>query len=444
MDVITDAKLYFQQQFPDWVDAAEVKDATVQQNLWQRMKAAETPSEASAAELCLRCFISHQVDRACWDLSSKFGTRNRFTHADLLPFVLDDNGQPQPEQLPPESTYRSLSQTVLSSFNPERALLQTWVNRHVKQHPDLRRFLIEHGVYLVSDWAILNDTKPTQLKRILTEFYQFACTDTGSMVELLTSFHAVYRNDRLQQRLSGKSQACQPPTPEQLNRIADDLYDRTQIDLSPKTIVNQLSEMATKLRSYRIASQGGPVNTISIEDPGSPPIADPRADSDNEAEQIEFLKSYHSQFAECLDQAINEAVSTALNQRQPPKDQRFLTALYLFYCQDQSMSAIAPKVGLTQQYQVTRLLKLKELRTHIRQRALALLRDRVMECARFYVDVERLKQLDDQVDLILEEEINKVMEGDVSATMSPVHNQAPKNILAHHLCHYLDTRNTNP
>lgn len=443
MDVITDAKLYFQQQFPDWAADADVQDRTVQQSLWQQMKAAETPGEASAAELCLRCFISHQVDRACWDLSSKFGTRNRFTHADLLPFVLDDGGQSQPEQLPPESTYRSLSQTVLSSFNPERALLQTWVNRHVKQHPDLRRFLIEHGVYLVSDWAILNDTKPTQLKRILTEFYQFACTDTGSMVELLTSFHAVYRNDRLQQRLSGRNQPCQPPTPEQLKRIAKDLSDRTQTNLSSQVILKWLSEMATNLRDYRIASQGGPAKTVSLEEPGRQPIADPNTHSD-EAEQIEFLTSYRRQFEACLVQAIKETVSATVQRKRPPKDQAFLTALYLFHCQGQSMSDIAPQVGLTQQYQVTRLLELKNLRADIRQRSLALLRDRVMEYARFYADVERLQHLEEQVDLILEEEIDRVMESAASAAMSPVHNQSLRNVLAHHLCHYLDPRNTNP
>jgi hypothetical protein len=462
MDMITDAKTYFQRQFPDCVDAANVNDRSVQQDLWQRMNASETPSEATAAELCLRCFISHQVDRACWDLSNKFGDRNGFTHNDLLPFVLDDHGRSQQEEErrqekrqqkegQPERKleYRSLFQTVLSSFNPEKALLQTWVNRHVKQHPELRRFLIEHGVYLVSDWAILNDTKPTQLKRILlkrilTDFYQFASTDIGSMVELLISFHAVYRNDRLQQRLSGRSQACQPPTPEQLNRIADDLYNRTQTDLSSQVILKWLSEMATNLRDYRIASQGGPVKTISLEEPGRQPIADPNAHSDEEVEQIEFLKSYRSQFKACLVQAIKEAVSATVQRKRPPKDQAFLTALHLFHCQGQSMSDIAPQVGLTQQCQVTRLLELKNLRADIRQRSLALLRDRVMEYAKFYADVECLQRLEEQVDLILEEEIDKVMGSAASEAMSPVHNQTPKNILAHHLCHYLDTRNTNP
>lgn len=442
MEVITSAKTYFSEQFPDWTDAAEVTDAVVQRELWQRMTRAETATESYLAELCLRCFISAQIDRVCRDLGMKFGSRNGFTHQDVLPFVLDDDGRTQRN-----SGYRSLAQTVLKSFDPAKASLGTWVNLQVKQHPDLKRFLLEHGVYLVSDWAILNDTTPKQLQRILTEIYQFSDIDSQFAGELLKSFHTIYREERLQQRLSGMKQACQPPTPEQLNRIAQDLLSQTQTRISPEMVMHQLSAIAAKLRRYRIAAKGGAVESVSFDQPEIQPMVDRAQATQEEDEHQEFLQFYQSQFIECLDHAIAEViphVTATLQRKRNPTDQAFLTALHLFHCQGQSMGDIAPQIGLKKQYEVTRLLKLNDLRADIRQRSLSILRDRVMEKAKLFAEVDRLKRLEAQVELILDEQLTSVIAEAEAEAKSPVRNQPLKNLLARRLCRYLASRKSNP
>ncbi len=426
------AKTYLHEH-PDWIEQAEVSDAAIQRELWQQFRSGD-----DRAELCLRCFISYQVDQVCRNLSLKFGNRNGFTYSDVLPFVLDDDGRAQ------KSEYRSLWKTVLQSFNPTKAALSTWVSLQVRQHSELRRFLLEHGVYLVSDWAILNDTNPKQLRQTLGEAYQVSETEIEYTAELLYSFHAIYREDRLKARLSGAKQLCQPPSVEQLERMSIDLADRTQKTVNPETILKQLNAIAHKLRRARIMARGGAIDTLSIDQPEMRPVVEQIQSAPEDDEASEFLKFYQDQFSTCIDAAIAQVIPTVLEnfqRKRKPVEHSFLTALHLFHCQGKSMSEIAPQVGLKKQYEVTRLLKLTDLRADIRQRSLLNLRDRVMDKVKFYADVDRLQQLEQHVDSILGEQLSSVIEEAEAEAQSPIRNQPLRGLFARRLCHYLASRN---
>lgn len=427
VEIMISAKDYLYHLFPDSLEQTEITDSTIQSELWRKFQSDD--AERDRAELCLRCFISHQVDQACLNLALKFGQRNGFTHLEVLPFVLDDDGRPQ------RSNYRSLWKTILESFNPAKAALSTWVNLQVKQHSELKRFLLEHGVYLVSDWAILNDTKPKQLQQVLEPI------EIPYASELLESFHAVYRDDRLKQKLSATRQLCQPPTIEQLERISIELFNRTQKKMSSEAILNQLNAIAQKLRRARIVARGGSVETTSLDQPEIRPLVDQIQSPCEDEEVSEFLKFYQDQFLICFDQAIATVIPTVLEnlQRKQKPEEAFLTALHLFHCQGRSMSEIAPQVGLKKQYEVTRLLKLAELRADIRQRSLSELRDRVMDQAKLYANVDRLGQLEQQVDVILEQQFASIVEEAEAEAQSPVRNQ-PRSLFARRLCHYLASR----
>lgn len=427
---MTSAKTYFYEQLPDELAETEVPDVTIQRELWRRFQSGE-----EQAALCLRCFISHQIDQVCRNLSSKFGDRNGFTYWDVLPFVLDDDGRSHPTE--------SLWKTILHSFDPDKASLSTWINLKAKQHPELKRFLLEHGVYLVSDWAILNDTKQNSLQQILSESYYLPDVEIQYSSALLYGFHAVYRQDRLRLRRSGARLPCQPPTVEQLKRISIELYSRTQKSVDHETILNQLKAIASKLRRARILARGGSVQTVSLDEPDMQPVIDQVESSPEDDEVLDFLKFYQDQFLSCLDSAIAQVIPTVLEnfqRRRRPVEEAFLTALHLFHCQGQSMGEIAPQVGLKKQYEVTRLLKLADLRTDIRQQSLVYLRDRVMDEARFYADVGRLQQLEKQVDSILDEQLSSVIAEAETEALSPIRNQPLRSLFARRLCHYLASR----
>lgn len=420
-----EARKFLLTQFPAIDDGdADLTDLQVQKQLWRSRQSSDR-HERENAELCLRCFISNQVEQTCYQIANQFGTEHGFKHNDLLVFVLNDvivgQRDRQSDLSKSQSTFISVAREILDSFDPELSNLATWTHRKVKQNRELNAFLLEHGVYLVSDWAILNDTSPKQLERIYTEFYQTAQYSIQQSKILLEAYHAVYRLDRLQSRLdtrlnmrsNGSKGQCPPPTAEQLQRISEYLENHREY-LAPANTLYRLQEMASKLRQYRIQARGGKPTQVSLDQPNLT-IKPERlfAQSDEENDAFTFLNAYRQQFEQSLEQAIAKVIdirSSKIQQRSPENNHNFLTGLSLFHCHGQTMSEIATAVGLEAQYQVTRLLKLKELRADIRREILGNLREQVMELVKFYTDPAKLDQLDQKLEVILEELVAEEME----------------------------------
>jgi predicted DNA-binding protein YlxM (UPF0122 family) len=340
---------------------------------------------------------------------------------------------------------------ILQSFDPEQSSLATWATRRVKHHKELNAFLLEHGVYLVSDWAILNDTRPKQLQRIFTEFHRLTPVEVQHATRLLENYHAVYRAQRLLARQTGTSGQCLPPTTAQLQQMAQRLFNQTHEMLAPEILMTQLQEIASRLREYRIYVRGGSFPTESLDanvnDTGtlSERIPSPNGDNQDTDEQTEFLSFYRQQLLECLDQAIAQVTDDQvrkLKRKDADKAEKFLAALQLFHCQDLSMSEIARQINLQAQFQVSRLLKLKSFRADIRQRLLLELRDRIFEQAKTYTTPERLETLNQQLEEALSEQISTVIQeaATEASTATTARNQTPSSLFARRLCRYLDAR----
>ena len=107
------------------------------------------------------------------------------------------------------------------------------------------------------------------------------------------------------------------------------------------------------------------------------------------------------------------------------------------------MGEIATRLGLKAQYQVSRLLKLKELRADVRQRLLLGLRQQVLNLAQTYTDPARLHQLDQQLDSALDDQIAAVMQ-QAEAEASVAHHRPPASLLARRLCHHLQGQGVTP
>ena len=433
---IMEAKTFFQQQFPEWCEQADLSDAAVHGQLWHFAHGKQVALR-DGAERCLRCYVSHQIAQNCIQLVAKFGSLHRFTADELYPLVLDDEGQPTIHA--PERPYQSLATRILQTFDPSRGSLNSWVAQYVKQQPALRKFLLQQGIYLLTDWAILNDTPPQRLQNILFEFFALTSVEVQRSVAVLNSFHAVYREDRLTQG-AGKT-VCQPPNPAQLDRMAQILQAQSNRPIPPDSILRQLQTIATYVRKYRIAMQGGSLPTESLEDPNIKASAERIAPVETDETQTEFLTFYREQFLICLDQVVAEVTRdrlTVLKRKSPPKDQPFLKALYLFHCQGQSMSSIAPQVGLSKQYEVTRLLKLNEFRADIRQRLLVILSTRVLDRAKSYADPQRLAGLDQQLEAALDEQSGTFIAEAEAAAKTASRTSQVQSLFARRVCQSLD------
>ncbi len=213
MREIPAAKAFFTETFGDFTAKDNIPDSDIQHQLIKKCR--DGNSEASQlAECCLRCYISWLIEQVCWQLAAKFREHHGFSCSDLLPYVLDDDGR-----LRQNSSYKCFSLEILESFNPQKSSLAVWASMKVKQHPGLLQFLWESGVYLVSDWAILNDTQPKQLERIFREFHCLTELEIQRAKHILEAYHAVYRAQRLQQRTKIIRTKCPAPTFEQLREI---------------------------------------------------------------------------------------------------------------------------------------------------------------------------------------------------------------------------------
>lgn len=450
---ITPAKGFFLEMFPTATVNDDLPDAEINKKLLQLSQNAPA-DRCLLAERCLLCFISWQIEQVCLQLAAKFGTVHGFKSADLLLCVLDDDGK-----LKPVGNYQSFSRQILQSFDPEKSNLTTWTNTRVKQNHRLNKFLLECGVYLVSDWAILNDTKPKQVQRIFTDFYSFTASEILQAQQLLESYHAIYRTARLQQRGKEKEDnleqppkrrggKCTIPTIDQLQAIATLLQSKTNQTLSSETVMAQLQKLAEQLRQYRIYARGGSLPAESLDVVTEDVYGEGIAGSHNttqaindEDEQTEFLQLYRPQFIASLEQALAIVTQRRVEQLQRKKGdkaKKFLFALQLFHCQNLSMTEIAAKVGLRAQDAVTRFLKLKDFRADVGQELLIILCNSVMELAKNYSRSDSLQTLEEKIQIALNEQINHVIEAaeiqaQTAKTLTP-----ETSIFNQRLCRYLD------
>lgn len=455
VDVLPDVQEFFRQQFNPRLE----QDIVIQKQLFHLRKNGINDRSRTLAQLCLRCFISHQIEQVCIHFENQFGEYYGFTRNDLFALVLDDDGNTvsdrrlaiseQPEansqQLSAKSyqlkanSYERTAIQILQKFDPERASLATWTVRLVKQHHELNAFLLEQGLCLLSDWAILNDTKPKKLERVLEQFHQLTKQEVEQATGLLESYHAVYRRDRI---LKGQKGACEPPTIAQLQQISDILQPQTSRAVPPEVVLTRLSALADRLRQYRISMRGGKPPSQSLDQPDTP-LLDKLSHDSNQASddepQTEFLQTYRQQFLGCLENALEQVVSDRLQALKAPKQQTFLTALQLFHCQKLAMGAIAQQIGLKGQSQVSRLLKLDELRADVRHWMLQCLRTSIKSTVLNYVEPEKLDKIDRQIAAALEEQVDDLIQQEQASAKTRKDYVSTRSLFAQKLCKYLDT-----
>ncbi len=429
------ARTYFDQHFPAFAGSS-VSDRDLQIELFHRYQSGD-----AKAGLCLRCLISHAIWQECRSLARQFGDYYRFSELDLLPYVLDDEGS-----LTFQGEYHPNACQILQKFNPNMAKLVTWTARLVRHHPELNQFLKEQGLWLISDWAILNDTSISRLKRVLGEVYQWASVEIEQAALILESYRSVYLPDHIAQ---GGSSRCADPTPEQLQRMADYFQAKSNNSISSEAIFKKLEQIAKQLRQYRLSRHRPP--TVSIEDETirvqveAELLANTLNDEAQEREGLpqnilQFLKTYQSQFLTCLDAALEQTINARLNRcGTESKAEQFITALRLYCCDRIPMTEIARRLGRQRQDQITRLLKLKELRLSVQVHMLEHLKNDVIETAENYTTPDRLRAFKQQIEAVLEENIENLIREDAIQSYT-VREHSQMTLFAARLCAYLDRR----
>ncbi|MEM9215345.1 MAG: hypothetical protein AAGD25_13480 [Cyanobacteria bacterium P01_F01_bin.150] len=421
-----DVQRWFSDRFADLLNTEMLSEADCQRSLWTLWQT--DPEIEKQAELSLRCRLSHLITLICHQLARQFGTRYGFSVADLQPLVLDDDGTVKASAYP----FRSL--TILNRYQPEKGSLGSWTTRLIKNDPEINRFLMEQGLYLITPWAILNDTKVEQLSRFLPHLSQGELEAAG---QLLHAYHRVYRRDRFKQRqqnTAGSSrQRCENPTDEQLKRI------NPQASLN--IVFQQLYDLADQLREARIARRTKtipPSQRVKADDIHNQ-IENLSMEPDDGADENStehFLTRYRQQFRATLDQSIAHVVQQHMDRHQkrnPLKGKLYLEALGLFHGQGYSMGAIAKQLDLANQVAVTRLLQLRQLRREVGIYWLQQLKQSVVDDLVTQLSAEHLDRISDQLDQVLMEEIGAVEQAAAAEAQIPK-NRTTNSLFARRLC----------
>lgn len=388
------------------------------------------------AGLCLRCYVSESILKSCKKIAYVFSAQKHFIYQELLPFVLDDDGETLiivdkdgKTQLILDdngeartTAYNFFSVKVLQSFKPNSnssMSLDNWTYLQTKQNPELKDFLSEFGFQNLSDWALLNRARLKQLQRLSDR--------DRATVEV---FHTVYRRDRLQQRLAGVRK-CPDPSTAQLQEMLNGLQERGVIINTTVELIKKLKQVATQLRQYDVWSYRQPLDIYDPDTGNYTLRPDLPYTSLNESnlEQQEIVEFLHQQVRLALVAAIAQEIRDRIATLQKSKNyasfaQKFLTGLQLYYCQGLSLKEIAPKLGMTSWDQARRVLNPGELLGKVRTLTVQQLLDRMLHKARelgltkIIPEPDYLKSLAEQIEAFVDEEIFQEAAAEIRAGKS--------------------------
>lgn len=378
------AQSYFEQQLQQF---SQTSEDTALLSQFREDKELSIFDRAYAG-LCLRCAVSYPILKACKKLENLFGGNRIFTYRDLLPFVLnddgerlillDDDGKTQVVISRSGEVHRVAFKTfaieILRTFKANainRMSLDNWAYLQTKQNANLRAYLSEFGFQNLSDWALLNRAKTNQLKQLSER--------DRAIVE---AFHAVYRRDRRLQTTAGR---CPDPSSQQLAEMQTQL---PQITITSQQLITALKQIAVQLRQYDIWSYREPLEIQDTESNEYVTRSDLPTSSidETEIEQQEFLEFLQEQLQLILTQAIENEIQSMIanlekSKRYAPFAKKLIPGLQLYYGQSLSLKEIAPHLKMTSWDQARRILNPGELLSKVRSATLQNLLDVVLKKA---------------------------------------------------------------
>ncbi len=383
---------------------------------------ADTIGRAQAG-LCLRCYVSEPILKACQKIDNLFSGDKAFSYHDLLSFVLNDDGKTlvishadgkqqliiKSEGVCELATYKFFTVKVLQTFKIDsnsRMSLDNWAFLQTKQNPDIKDFLSEYGFKNLSDWALLNRVRPKQLERLSERDKQ-----------IVKAFHAVYRRDRaLQKKVGGKK--CPDPSNFQLEEMISFLKKQNIIIKKTSELIEELKIVVTQLRHFDIWSYREPLEIYDYDAEIYTSRNDIATESINEIEleQQEILQLLYSTINLALAETIEEEIIARISyleksKKYAPLAKQFIPGMHLYYFRGMSLKEIAPLLGMSSWDQARRVLNPGELLSNVRVLFIKKMIDKILEIAQekgltqIPPNLDYLNNLAQQIEAFADEEI---------------------------------------
>lgn len=153
--------------------------------------------------LCLRCHISHPLEAWMRVLYGRFKDNYDLDLTAIASYGLDDIGSDQLRIARDQSTkpfshsalaelpsgmVSPFSAEVLRTYDSSRCGLPHWARQKIQCHNELKAYLRQQGLLLISDWALLADTSPTRIR----DSWE-SCGDDGVPLTQLLALHQRYK-----------------------------------------------------------------------------------------------------------------------------------------------------------------------------------------------------------------------------------------------------------
>ncbi|MEM9507827.1 MAG: hypothetical protein AAGA16_09090 [Cyanobacteria bacterium P01_E01_bin.35] len=450
--LVPTAREFFSQTVSDSLNLQSENTQDTLYSYFHAQNSAIDANQRAAAGLCLRCYISYPILKACKTIDSLFAGNKSFTYRDLLPFVLNDDAKTQivldrdgKTQLILESDgqtkttpYQFFSVKVLQTYKHDdqsRMSLDNWTYLQTKQNRELRNFLSEFGFKPLSDWALLNQTRVKQLERLPERDHH-----------LVEVFHEVYRRDRRKQQHKGVKR-CPEPNEAQLREMIACLQEKGIVIDTTVEVMKALKQVTTQLRQYDIWSYREPLEIQEL-DTGSYVLrSDLPYDSTNEidVEQQELLQFLHQEFQLALVSAIEQEIPATIaklqkSKKYAPLASLFIPGLQLYYGQGNSLREIFPQLGMTSWDQARRVLNPGGLLSRVRTSCVQQLLDSILKKAeakgltKIPPEPDYLKTLAEQIEAFADEEVFQ----EAAAEIKTGKNRSLKSLYAQQLRHYCE------
>jgi len=206
------------------VDAAGGVIAEASRVLDQKLLAESQSASEPLPLLCLRCRISHALE--AWLLAT-FQAHRQFHGIELqamASYALDDVGEltirtgpsttapftyAQLASMPP-GLISPFSAEVLRTYDPALCSLPHWAKLKIQAHNELKAYFRQHGLLLISDWALLRNSSPTRTRRACEQHLRSSDT-IESLCLLHSRYGPLYDSAKLvHKQQTGKASGWQP------------------------------------------------------------------------------------------------------------------------------------------------------------------------------------------------------------------------------------------
>ncbi|MBW4511674.1 MAG: hypothetical protein KME64_35005 [Scytonematopsis contorta HA4267-MV1] len=380
-------------------------------------------AKRARAGLCLRCYISHPILKACKKIDSLFAGNKSFSYRDLLPYVLNDDGKSlvildddgktqviiEENGKSKASIYKFFSIKVLQTFSNNSQFhmsLDNWTYLQTKQNQDIKEFLSEFGFKNLSEWALLNRVRSRQLQRL-----------SSRSRHLIETFHAVYRRDRISTKNIGIKRCPDPSFTQQQEML--NLLQKREVTIKSNTeLIHELKLVARELRQFDIWSYRETLETYDQNSESFHIRTDLPTTSINELdiEQRELLLFINEQLHLSLTNAIEKEIKSRISNLQKSKKYvpfatRFIFGLQMYYCKGMSLKDIAPKLEMSSWDQARRVLNPGEILSNVRAFTVQTVLEKTLEKAHekglteIPPNPDYLKNLAEQIESFVDAEI---------------------------------------